>query len=116
RMYVHLKPKIYHFKVKNYTGSEVYNGFIRLRIQDIGEVFFNENVEKNKLTKIDLSNIIEKEYDVRIYVSSSNPVNGFIEKPMFVEGDYPVLWSYPTITIEQYNELLQRVTTLEGGG
>ena len=107
----------YVFRINDYlTNPSYYSGLLRLEIMDNQTLIYGKNIVKKQNYIIDFSDKEYKEYDVRFRVSNSNEeYSGFLEKPMLVEGDIPVLWNYHPVSIKQYNDLLERIEILEGG-
>ena len=107
RVYIPLKPKKYYFRVPDYTShSGVYGGRFRLRIESTGgDPIFNEDIAKNSVTEVDLTNDVERVYEVRFYIASSEPLSGYIEKPMLTEGEYPVLWN---TSLPEYKKIINK--------
>ena len=107
----------YVFRINDYlTNPTYYSGLLRLEIRDNQSLIYGENIVKQQNYVIDFSEQEYKEYDVRLRVTNtSEEFSGFLEKPMLVEGDIPVLWNYQPVSIKQYNDLLERIEILEGG-
>ena len=108
----------YVFRINDYlTNPAFYNGTLRLEIRDSNlTIHYQESIVKKQNHIIDFTEMEYKEYDVRLRVSNTTEeFSGFLEKPMLVEGDIPVLWNYQTVSIKQYNDLLERIEILERG-
>ena len=109
----------YVFRVNDYlTNPNYIGGMLLLEIRDSRDlsIAYSSRINKKENYVIDFTNHEYGEYDVRIRVSSLNEeFSGFLEKPMLVEGDIPVFWNYQSVSIKQYNDLLERIEILEGG-
>ena len=108
----------YVFRINDYlTNPTYYKGNLRLEIRDSNlAILYQETIDKKQNYIIDFTEMEYQEYDVRLRVSNTTEeFSGFLEKPMLVEGDIPVLWNYQSVTIKQYNDLLERVKILERG-
>ena len=92
-------------KVQEYTP---------IKLKQIDTTQLNITVLDNTV-EVDLTGRDRQEYWVQLRVTNTELFSGFIEKPMLVEGDIPVLWNYQPVTIKQYNDLLERIEILEGG-
>ena len=90
----------YAFRINDYlTNPSYYSGLLRIEIRDNQKLIYGENIVKKQNYIIDFSDKEYKEYDVRFRVSNTNEeYSGFLEKPMLVEGDIPVLWTPPSKT------------------
>lgn len=89
----HISSGVYYFKIKDYQRQTGYGGMLNLRFVDMGNnVLFSSNIEKNTLVKIDLSSVDSQQMWIEYRTTGVEKVDGFIEKPMLVMGDYPVLW------------------------
>jgi len=104
-------------RVNDYvTNPNYYTGLLRIEISDENEeIVFISTIRKNTVYTIDLTGNERKEYTIKFRPTNATSFSGFIEKPMLVEGDIPVLWNYQSVSIEQYNNLLERIEILEGG-
>lgn len=84
------------FRVSDYlTNPDYYSGFLRFEMVDENsETVFAQSVSKNTVYTIDLTGKPTQEYSIRLRPTNATAFSGFIEKPMLVEGDIPVLWSH----------------------
>lgn len=83
------------FRVKDFSSNPDYaSGRINLQMLDSdGVVVINEFVTPKTIVNVDLTGRDRQEYDVQMRVTNTTTFSGFIEKPMLVEGDIPVLWN-----------------------
>lgn len=88
------------FRVSDYLTFSGYNsGLLRLEIRDENnDTAFIENVRKNTVYTVDLTGKERQNYTIIFRVTNGTAFTGFIEKPMLVEGDIPVLWTPPSKT------------------
>ncbi len=98
-------------RVNDYvTNPNYYTGILRIEIADVNdEIVFISTISKNTVYTIDLTGIEIQEYTIKFRPTNATIFSGFIEKPMLVEGDFPVLWNYQPVSIKQYNDLLERL-------
>lgn len=88
------------FRVKDYSSDpQYYQGLLRFRIIEVidgvdGDVLIDLSVPKNKVMIVDLSGRETQKYRIELRPTGGTALTGFIEKPMLVEGDIPVLWHY----------------------
>ena len=111
---VELEPKVHTFRIEDFTVDTIYNGMFRFQVQDSKKEFiYTTSVNKKGHFTFDLTSYEDTDtFKVFFYREAGQ---GFFEKPMLVEGDFPVLWNYQPVSIKQYNDLLERIEILEGG-
>lgn len=97
-------------RVEDYlTNSGYYAGLLNFQVLDSdGTTVISERVSPKTNVSVDLTGRDRQEYQVLFRVTSSTPFSGFIEKPMLVEGDISVLWSYPEKQGAEYISALLR--------
>ena len=104
---VNLKKGNHVFRVKDYTShSHLYNGKIRFHLLEASEVIYSKDMSKGELFSFNISK--NGEYSVQLRISNVTQINGFIEKPMLVEGDIPVLWNMSEKDRSIYLESLKK--------
>src|SRR5699024_3952209 len=93
--YITLRGVKHSFRIQDYLTNPSYsNGKFILHILDSEnkEIFRHMPLEKGVPVSIDLTGRETQTYWVQLRVTNTELFSGFIEKPMLVEGDIPVLW------------------------
>ena len=94
--YIELRGVKHSFRVQDYLINPNYGiSKMILQIYDSKNniVVNNLTVEKGTPVSIDLTGREEQTYWLQLRVTNTELFSGYIEKPMLVEGDIPVLWS-----------------------
>ena len=88
------------FRVEDFLSNPNYaSGRINLQLLDSdNKVIINKFVTPKEIVEVDLTGRDRQEYWVQLRVTNTELFSGFIEKPMLVEGDIPVLWTPPSKT------------------
>jgi len=102
RFDLELEPRVYTFRIQDFTVNTVYNGDFRFQLRDPNGVYIHlENVHKKGHYTFDLTSYGDADtFQIYFYREAGQ---GFFEKPMLVEGDYSVLWNDSNL-ITNYSE------------
>ena len=99
-----LRKGVHAFRIKDYTGhSDSFEGKLRFQVRGVGDStnLFSVDVGRGETRSFNV--IEEKEYYLELRPTGVDRKEGFIEKPMLVEGDYSVLWNNNNL-VSNYSE------------
>ena len=89
---VKLEPRVHTFRIEDFTVNTGFSGNFRFQLRDSNREYIHiENIPKKGHYTFDLTSYgVVDTFQIYLYREAGE---GFIEKPMLVEGDYSVLWS-----------------------
>ena len=98
------------FRVEDFLSNPNYaSGRINLQLLDsVNKIIINKFVTPKEIVEVDLTGRDKQEYWLQLRVTNTELFSGFIEKPMLVEGETPVLWNMSEKDRSIYLESLKK--------
>ena len=108
--YVVLNGVKHVFRIEDFLSNPNYSsGRINLQMFDSNsKLIINTFVTPKKIVEVDLTGRDRQEYWLQLRVTNTELFSGFIEKPMLVEGETPVLWNMSEKDRSIYLESLKK--------